>query len=36
VLERALDYWNKIDGDVGKRIEEKVRGGAAAEGMVAG
>jgi catalase len=31
VLERALDYWKHIDPDVGRRIEEKVRTGAAAE-----
>jgi len=36
VLERAFDYWKKIDADVGRRIEEKVRAGRAekpAEGM---
>src|SRR5690606_123068 len=36
VLERALDYWKSVDPDVGKRIEDKVRSGAApepAEGM---
>jgi catalase len=36
VLQRALDYWKKIDAGVGKRIEEKVRAKAApqpAEGM---
>jgi catalase len=31
VLDRALDYWARIDPDVGKRIEEKVREGAAKE-----
>jgi catalase len=31
VLERAFDYWTNIDPDVGKRIEEKVRQGAASE-----
>ncbi len=25
VLERAFDYWKKIDADVGRRIEERVR-----------
>ncbi len=25
VLERALDYWKRIDADVGRRIEAKVR-----------
>jgi catalase len=29
VLERAFDYWRKIDPDVGKRIEETVRHGSA-------
>ena len=36
VLERAFEYWNNIDSDVGRRIEEKVRAGSAhkpAEGM---
>jgi catalase len=36
VLERAFQYWKNIDGDVGRRIEAKVRAGAAskpAEGM---
>jgi catalase len=36
VLSRAFDYWHAIDGDVGGRIEDKVRTGAAkkpAEGM---
>src|SRR5690606_13391348 len=36
VLERAFDYWKSIDADVGRRIEEKVKAGAApepAEGM---
>ncbi len=31
VLERAFDYWKSIDPDVGRRIEEKVRHGSAAE-----
>ncbi|HLU79411.1 MAG TPA: catalase [Burkholderiaceae bacterium] len=31
VLERAFEYWKKIDPDVGRRIEEKVRRGAAPE-----
>jgi catalase len=31
VLERALAYWASIDHDTGKRIEEKVRQGAAPE-----
>lgn len=36
VLERAFDYWKSIDFETGRRIEEKVRAGAAprpAEGM---
>ena len=36
VLSRAFQYWRSIDADVGRRIEEKVRAGAApqpAEGM---
>jgi catalase len=36
VLERALDYWKRIDASVGERIERKVRAGSApkpAEGM---
>jgi len=36
VLERALDYWKRVDADVGRRIEDKVRSGGAkkpAEGM---
>jgi len=36
VLERAFDYWNKVDAGVGRRIEQKVRAGSAtkpAEGM---
>ena len=36
VLERALDYWKKVDAGVGRRIEDKVRTGGAtkpAEGM---
>ncbi|WP_275584289.1 hypothetical protein [Candidatus Nitrotoga arctica] len=31
VLERAFDYWKSVDADVGRRIEEKVRAGAAAK-----
>jgi catalase len=31
VLERAFDYWQQIDADVGKRIEEAVRQGGAPE-----
>ena len=31
VLERAFEYWKNIDPDVGARIEEKVRAGAAGE-----
>src|SRR5690606_24818710 len=31
VLSRAFQYWKNIDADVGKRIEEKVRAGAAPE-----
>lgn len=26
VLENAFDYWNRIDADIGNRIEKKVRG----------
>jgi catalase len=36
VLSRAFQYWKNIDADVGRRIEEKVKAGAApepAEGM---
>ena len=37
VLDRALDYWKRIDGQVGRRIERKVRASSAtlqpAEGM---
>jgi catalase len=36
VLERAFDYWKRIDPTVGQRIEDKVRKGTAtqpAEGM---
>ncbi|GEM_PF-2069137 len=36
VLTRAFDYWKSIDADIGRRIEEKVKAGAApepAEGM---
>jgi catalase len=29
VLERAFEYWKSIDPDVGRRIEQKVRGGSA-------
>ena len=25
VLERAFDYWKSVDGDTGRKIEEKVR-----------
>jgi hypothetical protein len=28
VLERAFDDWKSVDGDTGKRIEEKVRADA--------
>ena len=31
VLERAFDYWKRIDPDVGAKIEAKVRAGAARE-----
>ena len=31
VLERALEYWKRIDPGVGQRIEDKVRAGAADE-----
>ena len=31
VLERAFEYWKSIDPEVGRRIEEKVRSGAAPE-----
>jgi len=31
VLGRVFDYWTKIDADTGRRIEEKVRTGAAKE-----
>ena len=31
VLERAFEYWKNIDPGVGKRIEDKVRKGSAAE-----
>jgi catalase len=31
VLERALDYWSRIDPDVGKRIEKNVRDGLGRE-----
>ena len=31
VLSRALDYWKSIDADIGRRIEEAVRAGAARE-----
>ena len=36
VLERALEYWNNVDAEIGRRIAEKVRAGSAprpAEGM---
>jgi catalase len=36
VLSRAFDYWKKVDAEVGRRIEAKVRAGSAprpAEGM---
>jgi catalase len=36
VLERAFEYWKRIDADIGRRIEQKVRSGNApqpAEGM---
>jgi len=36
VLSRAIQYWTSIDADIGRRIEQKVRAGAApkpAEGM---
>src|SRR3546814_5207902 len=36
VLSKAFAYWKNIDADAGRRIEEKVRAGAAskpAEGM---
>jgi catalase len=36
VLERAFEYWTRIDPGIGRRIEEKVRRGSApppAEGM---
>jgi catalase len=36
VLSRAFQYWKNINADIGRRIEEKVRAGAApqpAEGM---
>ena len=29
VLDRAFEYWKKIDADVGRRIEERVRSGDA-------
>src|SRR3546814_7594841 len=29
VLSRAFEYWKNVDADVGSRIEEKVRAGAA-------
>jgi catalase len=31
VLKRAFQYWKNIDADIGKRIEQKVRAGAAPE-----
>ena len=36
VLSRAFEYWKSVDAETGRRIEEKVRAGAAprpAEGM---
>jgi len=36
MLARACEYWRCVDPDIGRRIEEKVRSGAApkpAEGM---
>ena len=36
VLERAIDYWKRIDAQTGARIEERVRAGGGqrpAEGM---
>ncbi|MGE3773667.1 MAG: catalase-related domain-containing protein, partial [Gammaproteobacteria bacterium] len=36
VLERAIDYWKNVDAEIGRRIEECVRAGAApapAQGM---
>jgi catalase len=36
VLDRAFEYWKNVDAEIGRRIEEKVRAGAAgkpAEGM---
>jgi catalase len=31
VLERAFDYWKKVDASVGRLIEQKVRAGIAAK-----
>jgi catalase len=31
VLERAFQYWKSIDAETGRRIEQKVRAGAAPE-----
>ena len=36
VLGRAFQYWRNVDADIGARVEQKVRAGAApqpAEGM---
>ena len=29
LLERAFGYWRNVDAEVGRRIEDKVRSGAA-------
>ncbi len=34
VLERAFDYWKRIDAGIGRRIEEKMRAGAATKPAV--
>ena len=31
VLSRAFQYWKSVDPDIGRRIEDKVRGGRASE-----
>jgi catalase len=31
VLERAFDYWKKIDGETGRQIEDRVKAGNASE-----
>ena len=31
VLSRAFDYWKKVDAEIGRRIEEKVKAGAVRE-----